>query len=215
VEIHSNKIQLSNKDIISYLDRRKNKKKLNEKTFSDEITSRIEAMKDRAQELFEPKSLYRIFSKSDLPDRECFAEAEKIALAVVTIGKKVPQEVNKLMEMGEYVDGVILDAIGSAGVEAIADLINHQINDEVERQHLGYSKRYSPGYCFWNVKDQEIIFGLLPVEEIDVHLTNAYLMTPIKSVSFAVNIGKDIKTGQWENRCKSCENRGQCTYRMK
>ena len=171
-------------------------------------------MKDKAQELFEPKSLNRIFSKSELPGRECFAEAEKVALAVVTIGKNLPLEVNNLMESGEYVDGVILDAIGSAGVEAIADLTNHQINEEVKKQHLEYSKRYSPGYCHWNVEDQEIIFGLLPTKEIDVFLTDAYLMTPIKSISFAINIGKDIKNSSWENRCKSCENRDQCTYRM-
>lgn len=172
-------------------------------------------MKVKAQELFEPKSLYRIFSQSDLPDRECFAEAEEVALAVVTIGRNLPQEVNKLMDSGEYVDGVILDAIGSAGVEAIADLINNQINEEVRKQQLEYSKRYSPGYCYWDVKDQEIIFEALPTKEIDVFLTDAYLMTPIKSVSFAINIGKEIKNSRWENRCKSCDNRGLCTYRMK
>ena len=172
-------------------------------------------MKVKAQELFEPKSLYRIFNQSDLSDRECFAEAEKVALAVVTIGRNLPLEVNKLMNSGEYVDGVILDAIGSAGVEAIADLINNQINEEVKMQQLEYSKRYSPGYCHWDVKDQKIIFDLLPTKEIDVFLTDAYLMAPIKSVSFAINIGKGIKDSRWENRCRSCEDRGQCTYRMK
>ena len=172
-------------------------------------------MKAKAQELFEPRSLSKIFSQSDLPDRECFAEAEKVALAVVTIGRSLPLEVNKLMNSGEYVDGVILDAIGSAGVEAIADLINDQINEEVKRQQSEYSKRYSPGYCHWDVKDQKIIFDLLPTKEIDVLLTDAYLMTPIKSVSFAINIGRGIKDSRWENRCRSCEDRGQCTYRMK
>jgi cobalamin-dependent methionine synthase I len=172
-------------------------------------------MKTKAQELFEPKSLKRIFSQSDLPNRECFAEAEKVALAVVTIGKNLPLEVNRLMGSGELVDGVILDAIGSAAVEAIADLVNNQINEEVEKQELEYSKRYSPGYCHWDVKDQQIIFDLLPTEEIDVFLTDAYLMTPIKSVSFAINIGRGIKNSRWENRCRSCEDRGQCTYRMK
>jgi cobalamin-dependent methionine synthase I len=172
-------------------------------------------MKVKAQELFEPKSLYRIFNQSDLSERECFAEAEKVAFAVVTIGRNLPLEVNKLMNSGEYVDGVILDAIGSAGVEAIADLINIQINEEVKRQQLEYSKRYSPGYCHWDVKDQKIIFDLLPTKEIDVFLTDAYLMTPIKSVSFAINIGSGIKDSRWENRCRSCEDRGQCTYRMK
>lgn len=177
--------------------------------------NRIEVMKDKAKDLFEPKSIYRFFNKSDLPERECFADAKKVALAVVTIGKNLPLEVNNLMESGEYVDGVILDAIGSAGVEEIADLINNEINEEVKGQHFKYSKRYSPGYCHWDVKDQEIIFGLIHTKEIEVFLTDAYMMTPIKSVSFAINIGNDIKNSMWENRCKSCEDRGQCTYRMK
>ena len=112
-------------------------------------------------------------------------------------------------------DGVILDAIGSAGVEAIADELNREINQEISEKDLEYSKRYSPGYCHWNVRDQEIIFNILPTDEIGVYLTEAFLMTPIKSVSFAINIGPNIKKSHWENRCKSCEDRGQCTYRMK
>jgi hypothetical protein len=48
-----------------------------------------------------------------------------------------------------------------------------------------------------------------------VFLTDASLMTPIKSVSFVINIGNGIHNSRWENRCRSCEDRGQCTYRMK
>lgn len=172
-------------------------------------------MKERAQELFEPKYIYRIFNQSDLPERECFSEAEKVALGVVTIGKNLPEEVNTLMDSGKYVDGVILDAIGSSGVEAVADLVNEEINSRIRSMKFEYTTRYSPGYCHWDVKDQEIIFGMLPTNEIDVFLTKAFLMTPIKSVSFAINIGKGIKKSHWQNRCKTCEDRGQCTYRMK
>ncbi|PWI46761.1 hypothetical protein CEE45_15140 [Candidatus Heimdallarchaeota archaeon B3_Heim] len=208
-------IPVRDKDIVYYLQRsNKSSHNSSRKALTPDLKIQLDRMKSIAVTLYEPKGIFKIFNASELPFRECFAEAERVALAIVTIGKSLPLEANNRMKSGEYVDGVILDAFGSAGVEQVADQVNREIVDIVKSQNFEYSQRFSPGYCQWSVQDQELIFNNLPSEDIGVSLTEGYMMKPIKSVSFAINIGKDIKKSRWETRCKSCVERGQCTYRM-
>jgi hypothetical protein len=208
-------ISLREKDVVYYLQRsEKSSTDSPRKSLTSDLKIQIDRMETVAIKLFEPKGIFKIFHPSELPWRECFAEAESVALAIVTIGGSLPFEVNRLMNSGKYVDGVILDAFGSAGVEQVADQVDHEIKEIARAQNLQYSQRFSPGYCQWGVQDQQILFHHLPGEEIEVSLSEGFMMNPIKSVSFAINIGKNIKKSKWERRCKSCEDRGQCTYRM-
>jgi len=204
---------IQDQDILNYLNKREKHPLLLEKANKKEIFSRLDELKLKAQFLLQPQSIYRIFNQSDLPTRECFEEAKKVALVIVTLGKALPEEVNNLMISGKYLDGVILDAIGSAGVEYLVNIVESEIHKLAEYSKLECSRRYSPGYCNWDLRDQKLIFKLLPAHKIEVHLTIGYLMVPIKSISFVINIAKNIKQTRWENRCEYCETI-QCDYRI-
>lgn len=209
---HYDQIEIKDSDIVDYLRRGKGGKKSKLKPLKDEYKKKIVFLKEQAESLVKPQAMYKVIEKNALPGRECFGEAEFIVFAIVTIGPLLPEKTKKLLEKGNLVDGVILDAIGSAGAETVANLINEEINQEANKIGLEYSERYSPGYCQWNVKDQELIFNQLPGEKIGVSLSDSLLMSPIKSISFAVNFGKQISTSRWENRCKYCD-LGDCSYR--
>ena len=206
-------LDIQDKDIIYYLNRGKEGAPRRDRPLNSEISRSLKRIKLKAKKLFQPKSMYKIFNTSSIPSRACFEESSKVALAIVTLGKPLPEKVNNMMNKGKYVDGIILDAIGSTAVEGLADLVNYEIQKEVKKMSLQFSKRYSPGYCDWDLSDQKMIFELLPAHMIDVQLTDGYLMIPIKSISFAINIAENIAQTRWENRCKYCE-KIQCSYRM-
>lgn len=202
-------LKFENKEIIRLLGKKKNQKSLD-----TQYIEMIEEMKVEAEGLINPHAIYNIFDQKDLEKRDCFEEAEKIGLAVCTIGEKLPNKVNKLINEGDLVKAVILDAIGSVAVEKVADNINEIINQEAKQLNYEFSKRYSPGYCSWETKDQKLIFDHLPGEEINVHLTDSFMMNPIKSVSFAVNFGYNIRESRWENRCRECDMNTKCNYQI-
>ncbi|MFW9929430.1 MAG: vitamin B12 dependent-methionine synthase activation domain-containing protein [Candidatus Thorarchaeota archaeon] len=202
--------QLNNKEIISLLGRRKKKVK----TIDTSYLNLIEELKETSKNFIQPKAIYKIFDQNHLPIRASFEEAEKIVLAICTIGENLPNQVNSFIEKNELVKAVILDAIGSVIVEKVADYINHQINLEAQKLKLEFGSRYSPGYCSWETKDQKLIFDNLSGNEIGVCLTDSLMMKPIKSISFAVNLGHDIAKTRWENRCRLCEQKMQCSYKL-
>jgi hypothetical protein len=178
---------------------------------SHSMLNRLEDMINIGREYFQPKAVYDIFNTEELPDLPYFKEAEEVALAVCTIGSKLPAVVKEFMNKGQLVDGTLLDAIGSIAADALADKINEEINEVALKKSLETTLRYSPGYCTWPLTGQSLIFERLATDEIGVTLTDSFLMTPVKSVSFAVNIGKDVKNSSWELRCRTCKK--VCSYR--
>jgi len=179
---------------------------------SHSILDRLDGAKDRARGLIKPKAIYDIFDAKDLPHRECFDEAKKVALAICTIGTELPDLAKELMKGGRLVEGVLFDAIGSVAAEAVASEINIMINQRAKDLSLQVSERFSPGYCNWDISDQQLFFHKLNAKQINVALTDAFIMVPVKSISFAVNMGDNVLDSRWQNRCMYC-NKKDCSRR--
>jgi hypothetical protein len=171
----------------------------------------VEKMVEFARALYHPRVIYEIFNRTELPPLPYFREADEVAFSVCTIGEQLPSKVVSLFNEGNLVEGTILDAIGSIAADALADKVNEIINDHAFNNSNETTLRYSPGYCSWPLSGQSVIFDVLNVDTINVKLTESYLMLPVKSVSFAVNIGPNVSKSAWENRCRTC--RKVCDYR--
>jgi len=133
------------------------------------------------------------------------------ALAVCTIGEELEGEVSRLFGEGRYSAAVVLDGVGSAAVESLADYVNNLICREALGSGLEPTPRISPGYGDWPLEEQRVIFGLLPADRIGVSLTEKYMMRPRKSVSFGIGIGEGLAVGRG-GRCRHCNMAG-CPYR--
>lgn len=175
------------------------------------IRSVIDNYKSQLGNLLAPKAIFEVFPAEKLPGRKYFADVDEVAMAICTIGPILPSEVNFLFEKNNPYNGSILDSIGSVAAEELAELVNNLIIEKLKLLDDQVSTRYSPGYCTVPMTDQKIIFTRLDGNSIGVQLTEGYLMSPIKTVSFFLNIGNNMKTSKWEKRCQFCGK--VCSYR--
>ena len=65
------------------------------------------------------------------------------------------------------------------------------------------TNRYSPGYCGWNVSDQQKLFALLPKNFCGVSLNENSMMLPVKSISAVIGIGKTVEKKDYQ--CSICD----------
>ncbi|MCE7734199.1 MAG: hypothetical protein GPJ54_04915 [Candidatus Heimdallarchaeota archaeon] len=204
--VNFNNITLDRKDIIERL----SKSRRTKKHPSEKLNKQIDEMLYLADNLMNPTGVYNIFEKKDLPDKPYFEQALQIGFAICTIGEDLPKQTQNFLQNGELVKGVILDAIGSVAADTVADYVNDLIKTDAEGLKLVPSMRYSPGYCDAPLSDQTLIFDKLGAEsdnDIGVQLTSQFMMKPIKSVSFAINLGLSFI-----NRCKTCS-KENCPHR--
>ena len=132
-------------------------------------------------------------------------ECEYAAVFVLTIGSYLEELVAYLSTKGMVLQATVLDAIGSSFVEKLAGEIEAEICWETAEDGLVISRRFSPGYCDWDISQQESLFELLDGNTAGVTLTENMLMTPRKSISGIVGIGLPGRDIEKYNPCLICQ----------
>lgn len=139
-----------------------------------------------------------------------FEKAEETAIFIITLGKEY--EVIADTYRGDALLYYLTDVIASEYAEIVASELNKTIAEYSSLLALGSSNRYSPGYCGWILSGQKPLFSYLPQFPCGVELNDSCLMKPVKSVSGAVAIGKNIKFKKYD--CETCRDE-RCLYRNK
>ncbi len=158
------------------------------------IEKLISEEKKKLDSLLQPVALYTILDYEETNKHPIFEHAKKVALCLCTIGPKLEEEIRKLMKKNELLRALILDALGSEAVEEVARQSDEFLATKARKTNLWPSKRFSPGYKKWNIKEQRFVFSILPAEQIGVRLIrDSCMMIPRKSISFRINFYKDQK----------------------
>lgn len=181
-----------------------------------------------ARQVFEPRWVYREFHVQSVDRAGCrLQEGEDLlirdaperwgpiaalGLAVCTIGGAIEDRIESLFARREFPVAYMLDSLGSAAVEALAEAVLRAVCAERLSQGLRVTPRESPGHPRWPIEEQRKVFALLPGDRIGVRLNPYCIMTPRKSISFAAGIGPEAKMGSSLSPCQSCDMRG-CAYR--
>ncbi len=155
------------------------------------IQDLVQELRSIHEKLIRPQAVYRILDYSETNQHPIFADSQKTALCICTIGKELEQKSQQWMQENQILKGFILDAFGSEAAEALAKKCDAIIVDKALEMKLWPSKRFSPGYGQWDISQQEYVFDVLPAEKIGVRLSDAYMMIPRKSVSFRINFYSD------------------------
>ena len=134
--------------------------------------------------------------------------ADSAALFACTVGNGLENWSRALMADGDFLKGYIVDAIASVTVEAAVEKSTDQIPGFMPGKKM--SNRYSPGYCGWDVAEQQKLFSLLPPNFCGITLSASSLMAPIKSVSGLIGLGPEMKKVDYT--CRFCDLK-DCVYR--
>jgi len=169
------------------------------KEIKEPIKYLIAEEKKKLDYLLHPVSLYTVLNYDETNKHPVFKDSEKVALCICTIGPELEKEVNELMRKNEMLRALILDSFGSEAAEEAAIQSDRILAEKAREIDLWPSKRFSPGYGKWDIREQRYVFKVLPGEDIGVRLTDSCMMVPRKSVSFRINFYRDKKLSTRKN----------------
>jgi len=133
---------------------------------------------------------------------EYMAHANRLAVFAVTVGDAISARATSARERDAFAT-LVLDSVGSWGVEAAADALMERIG-----RHLGSGEaltlRYSPGYCGMALSEQRNLFRLLRGDSVGVTLLPSMVMQPLKSVSGLVGMGSAEQIIRYRSACDRC-----------
>jgi hypothetical protein len=181
---------------------------LGERLMSPRFVYRAVAVTDRAPDLIEAGG-----ERLHIPQiGRLWGPVEEIGAGICTVGEAIEARVRALFDAREFPLAVMLDSVGSAAVESLAEYANDLLCQAAIPEGLKVTNRISPGYAGWDVAEQARLFRLCPGHPIGVSLNEACFMTPGKSISWLVGVGVEARVDHYFTQCRRCWMR-ECAYR--
>jgi hypothetical protein len=138
------------------------------------------------------------------------AQAKEILILCCTIGAELDDHVASLFKIDPGL-AIALDGVGSAAVETLAIQACNHFENQVKMDGLTTTIPINPGMIGWPVNQgQPQIFSLLDCEEIQVTITDSWMMVPMKSLSMVLGIGDNLISGG--TPCEYCSLKVICKY---
>ena len=214
----------------------------------DEQTQReTDALVNEVRQWLQPRFCFFVtrdlppFNMGSIIERQ-LRGSEAYALFICTAGAEYEAWQQELKEQGDMVRVFIADALGSVVAEKCADRMEEQLQQNIDKLGWRHTNRFSPGYCGWQVSEQQLLFSVFATtppsghpsfpkegnattppfappsfpkegnQTCGVRLTDSSLMVPIKSVSGLIGLGKEVR--RLDYTCGLCDFK-QCYKRRK
>jgi len=155
---------------------------------------------------------FRIGNQTFLPSKIVTTHLKNstyAAIFICTAGSEITNQAKELTNNGDTLLAYIFDVIGSVAVEKATDRIQNSLKNELQKSEHNISDRYSPGYCEWDVAEQQKLFRLMPHNFCGVALSKSSLMNPVKSLSGIIGIGTEMEQKGYQ--CHWCTDKN-CMY---
>jgi hypothetical protein len=144
-----------------------------------------------------------------------FPEARELIVLIATIGPRLEERVTAYSKGGEALRGMILDGIGTAGVDKLIPEAMSVLAAEVAERGYEVSSPVSPGMPGFPMTEQWSLLELAPAKEISVSLSSSGVLIPRKSTSMVIGIGPKMTRWTQAEVCRRCSLRESCPYRVK
>lgn len=189
----------------------------------DTLLTQMTALAEETSARIRPRHIWRVLplqrdgsklllGRLPLPGRSAakmLADCRECALLVCTLGAEF-DAFSRQLQARDMARAVMLDALGSAAVEAACDEAETEIAARLPGIHL--TDRFSPGYGDLPLSLQPALLDLAEGRRIGVTCTSAMLMAPQKSVSALIGLADRPQQARIRG-CDYCSIKAACTLR--
>ena len=150
------------------------------------------------------------------PKIDLLYAAQRVLVAVDTIGPALERRVEELQTNHESLDAYMLDTVGVVALGAVGEVLRDMVQERAAELGWGVGDALAPGSLVgWTLRGQRSLCSLLPLEAIGVNLNASCVLEPHKSASMLVGIGPDYTSSRVGSVCRFCALADRCWRRKK
>jgi hypothetical protein len=140
-------------------------------------------------------------------------ELTAVAAAACTLGAAVQERISALFATRRRSLALALDTVANELLFRLADRVFARIRREARRAGLGVGIEASPGDPGVPLGQQARVLALADAARIGIRCTGAGMLAPMKSLSFLVALGPNLRRRFAAGRCNCCPSRDRCTLK--
>lgn len=146
-----------------------------------------------------------------LPD-STDGHARYFAAYVGTLGSALESRCRDLASNNSIYQSLLLDAVGTAMLDVMGLMCNDMLEMHSRQMGLFTGCRLGPGLNGISLESQALLFDLLEDDSAGVHLNEAFIMQPAKSISGFVIYSDSAQRKPSGGKCRQCAMK-HCQFR--
>ncbi len=209
-------LSINKDEVLRYLGYRKNKTQI-----TNHISATIDELINESYTWLKPQGIFKTIPLTTKDNKRIitshknfyitapdvvnlFLGSDYLTFLAVTLGESLDEKITCFFDQGEYTRATILDAIGSDGIEQLANKINHIVAQEAAQKGYQLTQRFSPGYGQWDITAQKDLLDLLDIQRIGISMTEHYMLNPQKSITAVIGWKRIVNDNHNYNPCDKC-----------
>lgn len=170
----------------------------------DQVKEEYEILKASIMNYIEPKAG---IIKSTLPS------GDEVLFVLLTIGKKGPELVSRLFALGNYLAGMVADAMLDDYLFQMDTAFRPRVIREAQRYGKGIAERLEAPAGI-DISIQKAIHRELDAEHtMGVTITDGFMFDPVKSLGIVYRLSENAEEFRTEHDCSKC-GRKECRVRQ-
>jgi hypothetical protein len=138
-----------------------------------------------------------------------------LAVYLATLGGALDTACRSMTEQNQFYQSMLLDAVGTAMLDLMGAKLELMVGEKASRMGFFAGCRMGPGLNGMALENQALLFNLLKGATLGVHLNDAFVMQPTKTISAFIFFDTvATKIGQSETgKCRQCRLKN-CQFRL-
>lgn len=218
--LNNNQINIDRNEVLRYL-------QCKGQNIDKETNNLINESITEVNEISQPRYVYRIyyiekrgtiinFENDFLIDStdliKTLKNSDKVAVLAATIGIPIEKRI-RYYSVTSLSKALVFDSCATSYIEALCDYVEKEINNLANKENLGITFRYSPGYGDLPISHQgEILNSLNAGKLIGLTATTSSILIPRKSVTAFIGLNKSKTPNTNGSSCSSCNLSRTCTF---
>lgn len=137
---------------------------------------------------------------------EEYKEGTPVIYAVISIGGEISRRSTKGFQEGDYVTGMLCDAIADAALFSMEDRMVEKLREVCSEYHMGILKRLEAPQDI-SMLAQKVAWDYLELEKrFGIGLSSGYMYDPVKTSCNVFILSEDASLFKAQHDCRKCPN---------
>lgn len=170
-----------------------------------EVNTEYDILEAEVYCLVEPVALIKFGNNKRIVEREKFSDVISVIYVLITIGDSISKLSSKCFEVGDYLAGMILNAMADQYMFQMEASVEKFIREECAIRHLGVKQRLEAPSLIPMETNKIILKETKADMELNMCVTEGYMFSIVKTNAYMLLLTKDDKCFNIRHNCEQCE----------
>lgn len=170
----------------------------------EEVQKEFDELKKEVTDRLEPRAVIKFGKAPAELDGERFKQGEDIIYVLSTVGKEVSGLSSQFFDEGDFLKGMLVDAMADACLFSMDDEIQTVLREECAKRRIGIVSRLEAPNDIPMVA-QKIAFDAVKAKEtLGIAISPSYMYDPVKTSCQVMQVTEDDSVFRAQHNCRTC-----------